>query len=447
MNKQQILQDLETFIAIQSVSPDSSRFDEMLKAVYFLKKHLEDLDFDIETIQEGNAPPLVVASRIISSTAKTIGIYGHYDVQPEDPINEWKSTPFQLTQKKGKLYGRGVADNKGHIVQNLYALKELVLSQSLKNNIVLIFEGEEESGSAHLEPYLEKIRDTLSNVDVFFVTDVGMHSKHVPQIFYGLRGLVYFELTVHIGERDLHSGIYGNCVYNPVQVITDLFSKIKDITTGEILIPGFYDDIRAIDKDELDLLIKVTVTDEQLKKEANVHHVTSFRGQPAYLVSKIYPSCDINGIVSGYTGEGAKTIIPKSATVKFSFRLVEHQDPKKVQDLVIKFIEKNLPNGLQYKLNMLSSDGPFYTSLDNEYVKKTASILKGHFNHEVLFNRSGGSIPVAEMLQRLFHKPIILTGFTLPDDNIHSPNENFDEEMFWSGIEALKKIYGSLFSE
>jgi acetylornithine deacetylase/succinyl-diaminopimelate desuccinylase-like protein len=442
MTQTQIINFFSDFVKIQSVSTDENRFSEIEKAVSFLKDFLLSLGFSVKILEKEKAPPLILATLIKDEKAKTIGIYGHYDVQPEDPVFEWETAPFLLTEKKGKFFGRGVADNKGHIVQNLFAIKYLIEEKKLKNNIVFILEGEEEVGSVHFEDYVKEAKDVLSKVDVFYLTDTGMHQKNVPQIFYGLRGIAYFELIVKIGQRDLHSGVYGNRVYNPINVLADLIAKIKDIKTGKILIPKFYEKVRKIEKDELLLLKKTLKSDEEEKKEASVFGLTEIE-RFSSLSSKIFPSFDCHGIISGFIGKGQKTVIPKEATVKFSFRLVEYQNPKEIEEQVFDFVEKNLPKEVKWELRCLSKSAPFYTDVKNEWVKKTAKILKDIFGNEVVLNRSGGSIPAAEILQRLYKKPIILTGFTLPDDNIHAPNENFDSEMFFLGIEALLRIYRS----
>ena len=440
MTKTQIINFFSDFVKIQSVSTEKNRFSEIEKAVSFLKNFLLILGFSVKILEKEKAPPLILATLIKDEKAKTIGIYGHYDVQPEDPVSEWKKPPFLLTKKKGKFFGRGVADNKGHIVQNLFAIKSLIEAKKLKNNIVFILEGEEEVGSVHFEDYVKEAKDVLSKVDVFYLTDTGMHQKNVPQIFYGLRGIVYFELIVKIGKRDLHSGVYGNRVYNPINVLAYLIDKVKDIKTGKILIPKFYEKVRKIEKDELLLLKKTLKSNKEEKKEAGVFGLTEIEGFSS-LSSKIFPSFDCHGIISGFIGEGQKTVIPKEAKVKFSFRLVEYQDPKKIEAQVFDFVKENLPKEVKWELKCLSKSAPFYTDVKNEWVKKTVSILKDVFGNEVVLNRSGGSIPAAEILQRLYKKPIILTGFTLPDDNIHAPNENFDSEMFFLGIKALERIY------
>ncbi len=444
MDRNTVLKLLSDFVSIQSVSADSKRYHEILKAVDFLQKYLKKMEFEIKLIKKDKKPPLIIASKFVAKKAKTIGIYAHYDVQPEDPVNEWKTAPFTLTIKNGKMYGRGVADDKGHLIQNLVSINQLINTKKLKNNIVFIFEGEEETGSMHFESYVSQVKNLLAKVDVFYVTDVGMHKKNVPQIFYGLRGLVYFELKISTGQYDLHSGIYGNRVLNPGQVLADLFTKIKDIKSNRILIPHFYDEVRNISSKELTLLKKVEVSDEEMKKEAGTYTVLSYKDNPSYLISKIYPSFDVHGIQTGYTGEGSKTVIPHKVITKFSFRLVENQVPDQIEKLVKNFIKKTLQNGIKYEIKTLAQFSPFYTGIGDPYIKQTAKVLSSIFKNETLFNRAGGSIPAAEILQRLFKKPVILTGFTLPDEKAHSPNENFDEEIFWKGIEALKSLYSNI---
>jgi acetylornithine deacetylase/succinyl-diaminopimelate desuccinylase-like protein len=402
------------FINIQSVSADSIRNLEILKAVEFLKKELNSLGFQVNIYKENNCPPLIIAEKIISSDVKTIGIYAHYDVQPEDPIEQWDSPPFKLVLKNGKFYGRGVADDKGHIIQVIAAIKGLTRlrqdSGGQSNNIVLIFEGEEETGSTHFEKLITNTKEELNKIDVFYMLDFGMEGKNTPEIFWGLRGLIAFELQVIVGDFDLHSGVYGNEINNPIQILSELFSKIKDSRTRKILIPGFYDKVKFVNKNNL------------------------------WLSTKIHPSFDINGIVGGYTGEGTKTIIPGSATAKFSFRLIENQTTDEIEILVNQFIKKNLPKGIKFSLKTSGKLEPFYTDKNNQYLKITKKILKEVFGKNAALSRSGGSIGAASILSRVFQKPIILTGFTLSDCNLHSPNENYDEEMFYKGIEAVEKF-------
>ncbi len=442
MKKTEVIKKFSDLVKIKSVSTDKKYFGEIKKAVNFLSSWLKKLAFKVEIIEKNQVPPLIIAHSPFLNDKKrtTIGIYGHYDIQPAEPISQWQTSPFELTLKNGKFFGRGVADNKGHIIQNLTAVTLLIKEKKLKNNIIFILEGEEETGSLHFEEMIKEAKDILSKIDVFYLTDVGMHEKNIPQIFYGLRGIIYFQLKVEIGNNDLHSGVYGNRVYNPINLLASLIAKIKDVKTGKIRIPGFYKNFKKPSSNELMILKKTLKNDEEEKKEAKVFGLTEIKNYGS-LSAKIFPSFDCHGIISGYTDEGQKTIIPSKAAVKFSFRLVEYQNPDEIEKLVFDFVAKNLPKEVKWELKCLSKSHPFYTEVKNRYVKETAKILEEIFGNKLLFDRSGGSIPAAEILYRLFKKPIILTGFTLPDDNIHAPNENFDEDMFWKGIEALKKIY------
>lgn len=446
MKHPEILQLFSEFVRIPSISAQPQRFGDMLTAVQLLVDRLKELGFMVELVGAGEGiPPLLKAVRPGRAGAPVIGIYGHYDVQPEDPIDQWKTPPFTLSILDGKIWGRGVADNKGHIVQNIAAIAQLIEENMLHNTIVFVLEGEEETGSGHFETCINQVKEELETVDVFYVTDMGMHGSSKPQIFYALRGILYCELTVRTGVRDLHSGVYGNRVYNPAQILAGVLARMKDDKSDKIRIPHFYDKVRKMPLSELKMLTKTKVSDQSLLHEAGVYGVRSSPSSPAYLRAKIHPSFEINGMTSGYTGEGSKTIIPHTATAKFSFRLIEYQDPVALEKRVHRFIKAYIPKGIPFELKQSASSAPFYTSLDNPYVKRTEQIFKEVFKTETLFNRSGGTVGAAEILQRVLKKPVILTGFTLPDDNIHSPNENFDEEMFWMGIKALHNIYSASF--
>ena len=431
----QAIKLLSDFIAIESVSTDKSRHKEILKAVDFLKKMISKLGFEVDIYQIKDSSPLIVAKRIISPNLKTIGIYAHYDVQPEDPVDKWDSPPFKLDIRGGKIYGRGVADDKGHIIQILTAIDRSIKNKKLSNNIVLVFEGEEENKGANFELFVGQAKKDLETVDVFYIFDMGMKAKNIPQIFYGLRGIITGELKIKIGKTDLHSGVYGNRVINPAQIIAEFLAKIKNGETNEIKIPGFYSTVKKISQKERDLLSEFISDDETEKKNAGIK---KFIGD--FLSSKVLPSFEVNGIVSGYTGQGSKTIIPSEATLKFSIRLVPNQISQEIKKITEDFIRRNLPKGVDYVLEISDGGDPFYTDFENNFAKKTAEILSDVFKNKTYFNRSGGSIAAAEVLQRLFKKPIILTGFTLPDENIHAPNENIDEEMFYKGIVSLEKI-------
>ncbi len=417
MNQEKILKGLKKLISFESVSAEKKRFKEVLKTAQFIGNYLKNLGFEVKFYEKENFPPLIIAQKIVNKNSPTLGFYAHYDVQPEDPLEEWQTPPFELTLKKGKFYARGVADDKGHLWQIVSASENLIQAQKLKNNLVFIFEGEEETGSPHLEKLLKKAKE-VKKVDVFYLVDVGMKNRKNPEIYYGLRGIIAYELILKLHPFDLHSGVYGNLVLNPAQVLCELMSKMVEAKTHRIKIPGFYQDVHQVSLKEKELLKKT---------------------HPHSLASKILPSLDINGFSAGYLQEGIKTIIPKEAKVKFSVRLVPYQKWKKIDQLIKKFIKENLKGN--YKLKILGSCDPFYTDFQNEKVKVLAQILKKVFGGEVYYNRSGGSVPAAEIFQRLFQKPTILFGFILEKTcHIHAPNENYDEKNFWKGIEALEKI-------
>ncbi|MBN2094630.1 MAG: M20/M25/M40 family metallo-hydrolase [Candidatus Aenigmarchaeota archaeon] len=443
MNKKKVISEFSELVSIQSVSPDPKRFRELLEAAEFLSEKLKSLGFFVKKYGGEKAPPLLVAKLEASQNqkkARTVGIYGHYDVQPEDPLGEWKTPPFKLSKSKGRFWGRGVSDNKGPIIQNLAAVENLIERKELNSNTIIVIEGEEESGSAHFEKFLKKALPTVSKADAFYVTDVEMQHNCTPQIFYALRGLVYFELQIKTGKKDLHSGTYGNAVLNPAQALCEILSRMKCSKTGLINIPGFYKELKKVSPKESRLLRK-TFHRAKEKEEAEVFEMCYSDKKEPHLSSKARPSMDINGIFSGYTGEGAKTIIPHSATAKFSFRLVERQTPERMEKLVRRFVEKNVPKEARFKLELLGKAAPFYTPPNSPFIKSTARVLSEVFGKETLLNRDGASIPAAEILQRLLKKPVILTGFANPGCNMHAPNENFSEINFWKGIDALERIY------
>jgi acetylornithine deacetylase/succinyl-diaminopimelate desuccinylase-like protein len=434
--------ELERLTAFPSVSYDPERREARMLAAGYLANLLERIGCEeVEQIDPDSGSPLVYGQYIVSDDAPTVGIYGHYDVQPEDPVDLWETNPFEVTRKGGSLYGRGVADNKGHVIQNIAAVAELIAQNRLAYNVIFMIEGEEESGSPNFERLLQAKSQRLAYVDYFMVTDVQMYQKNIPQIFTSLRGIAFFDVTLTVGNRDVHSGVYGNMVHNPALLLTSIISKLKDVETGEILIDGFYDDVRTIDEEELALLEKYAYSDDQMKQDAQVKALRSVRGVTPFLAPGAFPGLDINGFSSGFQGEGTKTIIPASANCKFSIRFVEYQNAQKIADQVVAIIKESVPDGVECTIAPVMASDAFYTDYRDPVLKHIARVLQQEFNHEVVYRRSGGSTPAAEVYQRLFGKPVGLIGFSLPDDNIHAPNENMNEEMFWKGIDVLKRIY------
>ena len=450
MQKEEAIKLLTKLISFQSVSSDPSRHGDLLGAAEFLKETLVNIGFMVELVSTKSNRPLICAYFNNPNAKETVGIYAHYDVQPEDPRDKWNSDPFVLTQKDGKLYGRGIADDKGHVVQAITALKTLINSGKLGYSIVFLIEGEEEAGLAAFEPLLKDVKVCdLSKVDVWFILDMGMKAKGNPQIFTGLRGIVSCEIVIETGESDAHSGIFGNRIYSAAQILTTALGKAKDPNTGEVYISGFYDDVIPVSSREYESLSKYADSPEELKSRSKTYVLPEIfyipnslypQNMSLALSSKLLPSFEINGIWSGYSGAGAKTIIPSRASAKFSVRIVQGQSGDKMKKLIHAFFAGIIPKGVKWSLEMTSSEA-VSTHTDNVWVNKTVQILDKHFGSHTEFNRSGGSIPAAEILSRLYNKPIIMTGFTLPDENIHAPNENIDEEMFIEGINVLEKLF------
>jgi acetylornithine deacetylase/succinyl-diaminopimelate desuccinylase-like protein len=432
------LEFLNKIVSFKTVSADSKKEKEFFGLVKFLKNFLEKEKFKVKII--GKKLPLFIAEKFISSKAKTIGIYSHYDVQPAEPLNLWHSDPFKITIKNGKIFARGVADDKGPLVQNIFAVLSLIKENKLKNNIIFIFEGEEEIGSENFSSYINQATNILKNVDLFFLTDVGMVKKNVPTIYYALRGIVYFEIELWTGKKDLHSGVYGNLVYNPSQILFELFTKMRNLK-GEIKIPNFYRKVRKISEKEKKILIKNVKNLNEIKKVSEVYALNPLDKNYPSISAEIHPSLEINGFYSGYIEEGLKTIIPNYAKAKFSIRLVEHQEPKEIINLVKKFVKNNMPKGIKYSLKVLASAKPFFSDYNHPYIMKTVRILEEEFKNKCVFMRSGGSTPAAEILMNKFKKPIVLTGFTLEGANIHAPNENMDLNLFERGIKVSSRIY------
>lgn len=429
---------LSQLVELPSISTDLDHRADCQKTADLIEKTLISLGLTVTQHQHEQGLPLIVANLQLDPSFPTIGIYGHYDVQPVDPLSEWQSSPFQLSEREGKLFGRGTGDNKGHLVQNILAIQSALETNTLKSNIIFIIEGEEESGSVSFEPLITKLHDQLSHVQTWFVTDMGMADAQTAKIYYALRGLVTFELTVQVADQDLHSGVFGNSVYNPVEIIARLIATMKD-NRGRVTMPGFLVGQQIISTGE-----KMKLEDQEQKyssltKTANLA-TRAIEPKFPHLSAKINPSIDFNGIEAGYTSEGFKTIIPSSAKLKFSCRLVEYQQPDRVVKAIKEHVARYIPKKVRYTLTHLGSAPPFYSDPENPTMQQVAKLFKEFYDQPCLLTRSGGSVPAAEVLQRLFKVPVIATG-CLRDFHIHAPNEHIVKDEFLRGIEALRFVY------
>ena len=432
---------LSQLVQLPSISTDPNHRDDCQKAADLLESTLTSLGFTVTQHQHENGLPLITASLQLDAKYPTIGIYGHYDVQPVDPVSEWQSPPFELTERDGKLYGRGTGDNKGHLVQNISAIQLALQAKSLKTNIVFIIEGEEESGSPSFEPLITQLKDQFGHVNSWFVTDMGMADAQTAKIYYALRGLVTFELTIQVADQDLHSGVFGNSVYNPIEVLAKIITPMKD-NRGRVTLPGFLVGQQMLSTGEKIKLEKAEEKSSSWLKTSNLSTKTIEPKFP-HISAKIYPSIDFNGIEAGYTGQGFKTIIPSSLKLKFSCRLVEYQKPERVVKAIKEHVARCIPKKVRYTLTNLSSAPPFYCDPENPTLQRVAKSLTEFYGQSCLLTRSGGSVPAAEVLQRVFKVPVIATG-CLRDFYIHAPNEYIIKEEFKTGIKALRNVYERL---
>ena len=428
------LQFLEKLVSYASVSTLKANQPQLKKIVVFLEKTLKDFGFVVKLV--GTTHPLIYAYQD-NQAQETVGFYAHYDVQPIEPLSKWKSPPFKLTAAGNKLFGRGVADDKGHIAQILAALTNT--PREKRKNIVLLFEGEEELGSLHFEEYLKKIINNVPNINVFYVLDAGVRDAETPMIEYGLRGLAAYTLKIKVASHDLHSGLAGNLVANPANILASLVASLKD-KNGKVTLPHFYDNVLVVSETEDKLLQKSfgSLEKKLLEFGAKAFYLPS--GAKTHLASKVFPSFDVNGIQSGYSEEGFKTIIPAEGVLKFSFRLVPKQEGQKIDGILRQYVADFLSQyPVQYELKGDYSEA-FLTDISSKEVAKTEKIFTQFFANKMVYNRSGGSIPAAEVLGRHFKFPIVITGFTSDDSRLHSPNENIDAALFEKGEKVLGEL-------
>lgn len=445
------LEKLLEFLRIPSISTLPENANDMVVAADFLAKELKDLGFANPEFKWAKGyeshPPIVYAEKISDPTNPTILLYGHYDVQPVDPIDEWKTDPFDPVVDNSAIRGRGSGDDKGQIMTHLAALHELQQEWGdiWPINLKVTFEGQEESGGENIEAWIqEEETKTLLKADVAILSDTGFATKDTPAITYGLRGITYFQVDVRLGSSDIHSGEFGGGVLNPAHALSYIMTKLYDIETGKVLVPGFYDDVIDVREGERKKLAKVPLNEEDFYKDAG--NVAPYAGESEFTLKErisARPTFDINGMWSGFTGEGAKTIIPASAHVKFSTRLVARQEPKKIGELISNYIDQIKPQGVTVTTTVIHTGNGVLVDTNSPWVQKVASSLARVFGKEPVFDRIGGSIPLVALMKSALKLDAVMFGYTLPEDNFHAPNEKLDVEQFKKGIEANKLIYKS----
>ena len=437
------LEELKEFVRIPSISADPEKVDKMIDCANWVKGQLDNMGMENTEIIETKRHPSVYGEWCKAEGKPTILIYGHYDVQPVDPIDLWDSPPFEPTVKNGGLYGRGTVDDKGQILLHMKAVEaHLQAEGELPINIKFLVEGEEEVGSENLVPL---IKDNLEKLkaDLILISDSSMFAKGMPSICYGLRGISYFELRVKGTNGDLHSGSFGGAVINPANALARIIAKLKD-EKGRILIPGIYDDVLPLTDEERRVFANLPHDDEKYREMLGAPELFGEEGYSTLERVWARPCLDVNGIISGYTGEGAKTVIPAKASAKISLRLVPNQTPDRVEELFRKYIEEIAPPSVEVEIETLHGGMPYISPIDNPIFDSVREALKKGFKADTVAIREGGSIPIVTDFTELLKSPVILIGFGLPDENAHAPNEWIDLENYQKGILSMAYLYEGL---
>lgn len=425
--------ELSAFIRIPGISAQPGYQQGIKRCATWLADHLRQTGLDNVQLIPSGQHPLVYADWLHAPGQPTLLIYGHYDVQPVDPVHEWKDPPFSGKVNGSYIYGRGSSDDKGQLFAHVKAIESyLATSGQLPINIKCLFEGEEETGSAGLQRFIQKYPDFLA-ADVAVISDMRIPTPHQPAITYSLRGMLSLELRVTGQQQDLHSGTFGGVVYNPFQALCEILAAMHD-RQGRITIPGFYDGIRETDLSERQYMKSVGPDDATILQDAGAAMGWGEQGYSAYERTSVRPSLSINGISGGYQGEGPKSIIPSKAAAKLSFRLVPGQDPEQVEILVRNWLRMVSPAAVKVSLQKVAAAKPVITPVEHPCIQAAAKAYEKAFSREVVFLASGGTIPVVNVLQEHLAIPAVLMGFALPTDNLHGPNERFSLSNFYRGI-------------
>lgn len=433
-DRERHLAEYREVLAIPSISTLSEHKGDVLSTAEWLAAQLRALRMENVEIIPTAGHPIVYGEWLHAPGKPTILIYGHYDVQPVDPVNEWDSPPFGGDIRGDFLYGRGASDMKGQIFAQIKAMECLAAHGDYPVNVKYLLEGEEEIGSPSLPGFIAENRDRLA-CDAVLNCDAGIHDKDTPAITYSLRGLAYFELEIRTAKKDLHSGLFGGSVRNPLHVLADVISAMHD-ADGRVTLPGFYDDVRALSDEERELLRQVPYSDAEWTAMAGTQLCFGEAGFTTVERIGARPTLEVNGVWGGFTGEGAKTVLPARAHAKISARLVADQDPDAVEGQLRAFLEAHVPADVAWSLHKHSS-GPGST-MDRKslYMKAAEEALKTVFGKPPLFKREGGSVPIVGLLQKQLGVDTVMLGFALPDDGIHGPNERQYLPNFYRGIET-----------
>jgi len=438
-NRQKFLDELFDLLRIPSVSADSKFKDDVHRAADFVKSSLEKAGVDTAEICETAGYPIVYGEKIIDDSLPTVLVYGHYDVQPPDPYELWDSPPFEPVINNDKIYARGACDDKGQMYMHVKAFETMMATDSLSCNVKFMIEGEEEVGSDNLGIFVKENKEKLA-ADVILVSDTAMISLDNPSITTGLRGLSYLEVEVTGPNRDLHSGVYGGAVANPINVLCSMIDSLKD-ENNNITIPGFYDKVQELSEEQRKAINKAPFVEEDYKKDLDIREVEGEKGFTTIERVGIRPSLDVNGIWGGYIGEGAKTVLPSKAHAKISMRLVPNQNSDEITELFANHFKKIAPDSVKVKVTPHHGGEPAVTPIDSTAFAAASAAFEEAWGKKPIPTRDGGSIPIVALFKEELGLDTLLMGFGLDSDAIHSPNEHYGVTNYFKGIETIALFY------
>jgi acetylornithine deacetylase/succinyl-diaminopimelate desuccinylase-like protein len=443
VNRDRYLEELKAFLAIPSISALPEHAGDVKRCAEWCVGEMERIGLQHVKLLDTPGNPVVYGDWLNAPGAPTILFYGHYDVQPVDPLELWESPPFEATIRDGEIYARGSADDKGQVFMHFKAIEaHLKQNSKLPVNMKIILEGEEEVGSVNLDDFIRAHKDDLA-ADVVVISDSGMFGRGVPSICYGLRGLVYFQLDLRGSSTDLHSGSFGGAVANPAFVLSQVLAQMKD-RGGRIRIPGFYDDVVPLTEEERKAWATLPYNEKKYKKDFGIPKLFGETGYTTLERTWARPTFEVNGLLSGFTGEGAKTVLPAVAMAKVSMRLVPNQHPDTIADLFDAHVKAITPKTVELKVTRMHGGKPWMTAYENPFVQAAARAIEKGFGRPPVFTREGGSIPVVSTFQEELGLPSVLFGVGLPDENAHAPNEKLDLSNFHNGIIASAYLYDEI---
>jgi len=441
-NAKRSLELLKSFLRIPSISTEPERQADIQHAAEWLANQLASLGMEEVQLQPTTRHPIVYAEWLKMKGAPTVLIYGHYDVQPPDPLELWQTPPFDPDVRADNIFARGASDMKGQVIATIEAVRALVETGGLPVNLKWLIEGEEEIGSPNLASFIANNKELLS-CDFALNPDAGMLAPDAPTITYALRGLAYFELRVYGPVKDLHSGAYGGVVHNPANALAELIAGMHD-ATGRITLPGFYNDVRPLSNEERAELTRLPIDEDYYLNQTGVCALYGESGFSPLERASTRPTLDVNGMLSGFTGPGGKTVIPAFAMAKISMRIVPDQQPAEVAKQLRAYLEANAPNDIRWELDEMAGAPASISQRDNVGVRAMDAALETVWGKRPYYKREGGSIPVVTQMQQMLGVESVVAGFGLPDDNLHAPNEKLHLPTWYRGIETLIHFFLNL---